>query len=194
MFVVLVAFHFQVSVKGSATASCYVSTETTLLPYVEVHQMLEARREEAARTLRAAAPADGVGGGGDGAASASTASSASAASAAAPSARGPRVIVAGPVDSGKSTLVKSLVAYACRMGWSPVVADCDLGQVRLIVYPSTVDLSSPLIDYPSIVYECVCVRLCLHVCVFVRFRVTLAYRVPWLRHPWIGSACRWWMA
>jgi len=38
---------------------------------------------------------------------------------------GPRVLVVGPKDSGKTTLVKTLTAYAIRIGRSPVVVNLD---------------------------------------------------------------------
>uniref|UniRef100_A0A2C9K704 Protein CLP1 homolog n=2 Tax=Biomphalaria glabrata TaxID=6526 RepID=A0A2C9K704_BIOGL len=42
--------------------------------------------------------------------------------------RGPRILVVGPVDVGKSTLCRILVNYAVRLGRSPVLADIDVGQ------------------------------------------------------------------
>ncbi len=41
---------------------------------------------------------------------------------------GPRVLVAGPADAGKSTLTKILINYAVRGGWAPALVDLDLGQ------------------------------------------------------------------
>ncbi len=40
---------------------------------------------------------------------------------------GPRVLVAGPADTGKSTIVRQLLAYATRMEWKPTLVDMDLG-------------------------------------------------------------------
>uniref|UniRef100_A0A0B6ZVK8 Protein CLP1 homolog n=1 Tax=Arion vulgaris TaxID=1028688 RepID=A0A0B6ZVK8_9EUPU len=42
--------------------------------------------------------------------------------------RGPRMLVVGPTDVGKSTLCRILVNYAVRLGRSPVLADIDVGQ------------------------------------------------------------------
>jgi len=39
--------------------------------------------------------------------------------------QGPRVMVVGPPESGKSTLCKTLVAYACKVGRTPLVVDLD---------------------------------------------------------------------
>ena len=40
-----------------------------------------------------------------------------------------QVMVAGPVDVGKSTLCKLLSNYAVRLGRRPVFVDLDVGQV-----------------------------------------------------------------
>ena len=39
--------------------------------------------------------------------------------------QGPRVMVVGPPESGKSSLVKTLVAYACKVGRTPLMVDLD---------------------------------------------------------------------
>jgi polyribonucleotide 5'-hydroxyl-kinase len=77
-----------------AIASSYISSETAMPLYANLHQRLEARREEA----RVA----GL--------------------------QGPRVIVVGPTDSGKSSLCRILCSYACRLGRAPTFVDLDLGQ------------------------------------------------------------------
>lgn len=41
--------------------------------------------------------------------------------------QGPRVVVLGPMDSGKSTLVRMLANWAVRKGWQPTVVDVDVG-------------------------------------------------------------------
>ncbi|XP_078177523.1 CLP-similar protein 3 isoform X2 [Carex rostrata] len=41
---------------------------------------------------------------------------------------GPRVIVAGPTDSGKSTLCRMLLSWAAKRGWKPTYVDLDIGQ------------------------------------------------------------------
>ncbi|DAZ95851.1 TPA: hypothetical protein N0F65_009125 [Lagenidium giganteum] len=46
-------------------------------------------------------------------------------------AAGPRVLVAGPVDSGKSTLTQILLNYALRLGEKPTYVDLDVGQSSL---------------------------------------------------------------
>ncbi|MEW5303064.1 MAG: hypothetical protein WDW36_005793 [Sanguina aurantia] len=47
--------------------------------------------------------------------------------------QGPRVVVLGPMDSGKSTLVRMLANWAARKGWQPMVVDVDVGQGSLTV-------------------------------------------------------------
>ena len=43
--------------------------------------------------------------------------------------KGPRVVVVGPTDVGKSSVCKILLNYAVRSGRQPVFADVDVGQV-----------------------------------------------------------------
>ena len=106
---------------------------------VGIHQQLEVRREAVKRALEASAPA---------AAAADGAPPASAVGAAA-AVRGPRVIIVGPEDSGKSTLCRTLLAYAARMGWQPTWIDLDIGQGGITV--------------PGCVSACPVDRLCLSV-------------------------------
>ncbi|KAK7108923.1 polyribonucleotide 5'-hydroxyl-kinase Clp1-like [Littorina saxatilis] len=47
--------------------------------------------------------------------------------------RGPRVLVVGPTDVGKSTLCRLLVNYAVRSGRSPMLVDLDVGQGQISV-------------------------------------------------------------
>lgn len=68
--------------------------------------------------------------------------------------RGPRVLVAGPCDSGKSTLCRILVNYAVRTDCRPIYADLDVGQGAVVLpgtivatpvtLPVTVDESFPM--------------------------------------------------
>lgn len=70
------------------------------------------------------------------------------------SGRGPRVLVAGPTDSGKSTLCKILVNYAVRTEHRPTYVDLDVGQGSVVLpgtiaattvsMPLTVDRSYPI--------------------------------------------------
>lgn len=39
---------------------------------------------------------------------------------------GPRVFIAGNAQSGKSSITKTLVNYAIKLGWSPLLVDLDV--------------------------------------------------------------------
>ena len=47
-------------------------------------------------------------------------------------ARGPRLMITGPTDVGKTTLCRILCNYAVREGRSPLYIDLDIGQVFLL--------------------------------------------------------------
>ena len=53
------------------------------------------------------------------------------------STEGPRTMIVGPTDSGKSSLCKLLLNYAVRMDWEPLFVDLDVGQT-MITIPGTV--------------------------------------------------------
>jgi len=128
------SFHGGVVRIHPATSSvgAYVSDESTFPALAAVNARLEARRALARGTAGGLPPA------GDAAASASSSSSSSSPSAGA----GPVVLVAGPTDSGKSTTVATLAAWACRRGWSPTVVDVDPGQGDLS--PPTTVAAAPV--------------------------------------------------
>ena len=85
-----------------ATGACkmsYVSGETPMVSYVNLHARLETRRAEAKKRR----------------------------------AHGPRVMVVGPTDCGKSSLARILLAYAVRLGGTPTFVDLDIGQGEITV-------------------------------------------------------------
>ena len=89
--------------------------------YLNAHDALEARRTLAAEAAAAASE-----------------EAAAAAEAAGRSGRqsrsakeGPRAIVVGPTNAGKSTISKILLNYAVRGGWRPTFLDLDVGQGAL---------------------------------------------------------------
>ncbi|TXG58551.1 hypothetical protein EZV62_016380 [Acer yangbiense] len=82
------------------TETDYTADETPMVSYVNVHAILEGRR----RRARASASKDSD------------------------TSQGPRVIVVGPTDSGKSTLSRMLLSWAAKQGWKPTFVDLDIGQ------------------------------------------------------------------
>ncbi|WOL08760.1 hypothetical protein Cni_G17513 [Canna indica] len=83
----------------------YVADETPMVSYVNVHAILDARRAQA---------------------KASQSSNVD-------SSQGPRVIVVGPTDSGKSSLCRMLLSWACKQGWKPTYVDLDIGQGSITI-------------------------------------------------------------
>ncbi|KAH9734341.1 protein CLP1-like [Citrus sinensis] len=83
----------------------YTADETPMVSYVNVNAVLEGRRNRAK-------------------ASPSKDSDAS---------QGPRVIVVGPTDSGKSTLSRMLLSWAAKLGWKPTFVDLDIGQGAITI-------------------------------------------------------------
>eukprot|EP00268_Persea_americana_P017427 TRINITY_DN1838_c0_g2_i9.p1 TRINITY_DN1838_c0_g2~~TRINITY_DN1838_c0_g2_i9.p1 ORF type:complete len:425 (-),score=89.91 TRINITY_DN1838_c0_g2_i9:266-1540(-) len=83
----------------------YVADETPMVSYVNVHAVLNARR----------ASAKGSSAGG------------------ADSSQGPRVIVVGPTDSGKSSLSMMLLSWASKQSWKPTFVDLDIGQGSITI-------------------------------------------------------------
>jgi polyribonucleotide 5'-hydroxyl-kinase len=57
---------------------------------------------------------------------------------------GPRVLVVGPAESGKTTLCKTLVAYACKVGRTPLWVDLDPNDNSISV-PGTLSVA-PMIS------------------------------------------------
>ncbi|XP_050102612.1 mRNA cleavage and polyadenylation factor CLP1-like [Malus sylvestris] len=78
--------------------------KTPNISYVNVHAVLEERRHRAKPLL----PDD-------------------------PNSQGPRVIVVGPTDSGKSTFSKMLLSWAAKKGWKPTFVDLDIGQGAITI-------------------------------------------------------------
>lgn len=63
---------------------------------------------------------------------------------------GPRVLVVGPTDAGKSTLCRTLSAWAARVGRSVTLVDVDVGQGELAVPGS---IAAAAIDRSSLSVE-----------------------------------------
>ncbi|KAK9814877.1 hypothetical protein WJX73_001129 [Symbiochloris irregularis] len=85
---------------NEALESVYPAGETPMQEYVNVHSLLEQRRA----TAKEAGPVYSA------------------------RSEGPRTLLVGPTDVGKSSLCKILCNYAVRMQWSPTMIDLDIGQ------------------------------------------------------------------
>lgn len=94
-----------IEMDGGADTSDYVADETPMISYVNVHAVLEARRNRA----KASSSSDSE------------------------SSQGPRVIVVGPTDSGKSSLSRMLLSWAAKQGWKPTFVDLDVGQGSITI-------------------------------------------------------------
>lgn len=102
----------------------YIASETPMVTYANVHAVLESKRD-AAVAASAAAPDK-------------------------PFVQGPRVLIAGPTDAGKSTLSKILLGYAARAGREPIYIDLDIGQQSVSI-PSTIGVVP--VDRPASIEE-----------------------------------------
>ncbi|KAK6118316.1 hypothetical protein DH2020_047887 [Rehmannia glutinosa] len=102
-FAVFTWYGATIEIDGT-TETDYTADETPMISYVNVHAVLDARRNRAK-----ASPSD---------------SDAS---------QGPRVIVVGPTDSGKSTLARMLLSWAAKQGWKPTFVDLDIGQGSITI-------------------------------------------------------------
>ena len=97
----------------SSNPCVYETDETPMVQYANVHNVLQKARDKAAKSEANAGGGVEKGKG------------------------GPRCMVAGPVDVGKSTLTKILANYAVRAGNTPLLVDLDIGQ-GMITVPGTV--------------------------------------------------------
>lgn len=118
--------------REDAVEHQYVSTETNAnIAHVNTHAQLEALRDQAVLDAATAIRNKEV----------STASKNSCR-------EGPRVLLAGPVDCGKSALQRVLISYAVKLGRSPMLVDLDVSQNSLSV-PGTMAASS-ISSYESV--------------------------------------------
>ncbi|OAY64064.1 Protein CLP [Ananas comosus] len=78
---------------------------TPMVSYVNVHAILDGRRTHAKASQGSGLDAS----------------------------QGPRVIVVGPTDSGKSTLCRMLLSWASKQGWKPTFVDLDIGQGSITI-------------------------------------------------------------
>jgi polyribonucleotide 5'-hydroxyl-kinase len=107
-----------VQIEGNLEVD-YISAETPMVIYLNVHMALEQMRQKVEK--------------GEGSKSV-----------------GPKVMICGPVNVGKSTLTKILLNYSVRMGRRPVLVDLDVGQ-GCIAVPGTI--GALLVERPADVVE-----------------------------------------
>eukprot|EP00112_Aurelia_sp_Birch-Aquarium-sp1_P009417 Seg207.9 transcript_id=Seg207.9/GoldUCD/mRNA.D3Y31 product="Polyribonucleotide 5'-hydroxyl-kinase Clp1" protein_id=Seg207.9/GoldUCD/D3Y31 len=103
---------------GGQLEAAYVSSETPMVIYLNLHVAMEQLREKAEKNN--------------------------------PQTIGPRVMICGPTDVGKSTLCRLLLNYAVRMGRRPIYVDLDLGQGSIAI-PGT--LGALLVERPADIEE-----------------------------------------
>ncbi|KAL7150860.1 hypothetical protein ABFS83_05G142400 [Erythranthe nasuta] len=102
-FAVFTWYGATIEIDGT-TETDYTADETPMISYVNVHAVLDARRNRAR-----ASPSDSD------------------------DSQGPRVIVVGPTDSGKSTLSRMLLSWAAKQGRKPTFVDLDIGQGSITI-------------------------------------------------------------
>ncbi|XP_057776196.1 protein CLP1 homolog [Salvia miltiorrhiza] len=102
-FAVFTWYGAMIEIDGT-TETDYTADETPMISYINVHAVLDARRNRAK-----ASPGDSD------------------------DSQGPRVIVVGPTDSGKSTLSRMLLSWAAKQGWKPTFVDLDIGQGSITI-------------------------------------------------------------
>ncbi len=140
-------FSFQgcdVQVDGIPTVA-YISEETPMVAYANTHAALETKRTAVSAVTAGSTPTPALVSSSSTTTTAPSSSSSSAAAAAAgggavssaPASAlaagryGPRVMIVGATDSGKSTLASILCNYALRAQRTPIYVDVDVGQNAL---------------------------------------------------------------
>ena len=91
------------------TAYTVAADETPMVQYANLHAALQSKRDEGRKLGPSGGRTD----------------------------TGPRCLIAGPVDVGKTTLTRILTNYAVRAGGTPLLVDLDMGQ-SMITVPGTV--------------------------------------------------------
>ena len=120
-----------VDCTGGSVDIAYTTDETSCnVAFVNTHAQLEALRDQAAAAIASNKQTNnGV--------TSHTADTNINNSYSAESGHGPRVLICGPTECGKSTLCKILTAYACKLGRTPVLVDLDPHDASLISVPGT---------------------------------------------------------
>ena len=115
----------------------YTTDETSCnVAFVNTHAQLEALRDQAAAAI-ASAKNGTTNNSTKNANATTTTNDTGNGSTNNPICDGPRVLVCGPAECGKSTLCKILTAYACKLGRTPILVDLDPQDSGLISVPGT---------------------------------------------------------
>lgn len=132
----------KLKVSALKDSMVYISDKTPMLSYVNTHAQLEARRDYAASVLKLATE--------EGKLDDDKYTGTEVIS-------GPRVLVCGPVDSGKSVICGYLAACAVRVGRCPLFVELDpsmvLGHLLLLFKTYETDI----LIYYSVTSECLVV-------------------------------------
>ncbi|EOA18072.1 hypothetical protein CARUB_v10006519mg [Capsella rubella] len=108
IFAVFTWYGAIIEIDGIAETKC-TSCETPMMSYLRVHNSLQVERHRSTSSTRDCVPS-----------------------------QGPRVIIVGDTDSGKTTLAKMLLNWAAKDGWKPTYVDLNIGQSSTITIPGTV--------------------------------------------------------
>lgn len=111
--IAIYAYEFATIELVGGDESTYVSDNTPMRSYLQIHTYLEKQREKAYQNLKSKRQKLGK------------------------QKRGPRLLIAGSMDVGKSTISRILCNYAVRSCWTPIYVDIDVGQGSISV-PGTV--------------------------------------------------------
>ncbi|CEF65989.1 Polyribonucleotide 5'-hydroxyl-kinase Clp1 [Strongyloides ratti] len=111
--IAIYAYDFATIELVGGDESTYVSDNTPMRSYLQIHTYLEKQREKAYQNLKSKRQKLGK------------------------QKRGPRLLIAGSMDVGKSTIARILCNYAVRSCRTPIYVDIDVGQGSISV-PGTV--------------------------------------------------------
>jgi len=105
-------WHLDCVIQYSGPCTYKIASDTSMVSYLDVHAMIQKKREEAAQGSK----------------------------------KGPKVILVGPTDVGKSSLTKCLVSWASREKHNVIYIDVDIGQGNITVpgMISALQITQPL--------------------------------------------------
>lgn len=127
----------------------YESDETACnVAYVNTHAQLEVLRDDALQASLAAAEQPPTTPATNGA-TATTSTASNGNTSAASTISGPRVLIAGPTDSGKTSLALTLSTYAAKVSRTPLLVDLDVS-CNLWSVPGTISVAPVTMEATSV--------------------------------------------